>query len=124
MQNHLQANLYHTEVYKIHSLTILSLLQEFSQTYTSVEQILGGRVQVRAKLGKGCHFTVLSKLKLHGASNLFHGFDLGSRSYSAHRQTYINGWSNTFEEELSFQEDLRIKQRWKKVKLALHLGYL
>ena len=39
---------------------------------------------------------------------LFHGFNLSSRTNTAHRETDINGRSDTFVEQLSLQEDLSI----------------
>jgi len=39
---------------------------------------------------------------------LFHGGNLGSRSDSGHRKTDVNGGSNTFIEEFSFEENLSI----------------
>jgi len=59
-------------------------------------------------LGEGSDFSVLGKLKLKGTSDLLHGFDLGSRSDSGHRETDVNSWSDTFIEEFSFQENLSI----------------
>ena len=40
--------------------------------------------------------------------NLLHSLDLGSGSDSADGKTDVNGWSNTFIEQLSFQENLTI----------------
>lgn len=52
-------------------LTILSLLEELSETNATVQQILCGLVQVGAKLRESSHLTVLSQLQLHGASHLY-----------------------------------------------------
>ena len=41
---------------------------------------------------------------------LLHGFDLGSRTYTAHRQPYVDGWADTFVEQLSLQENLMSKR--------------
>lgn len=49
---------------------VLTLLEELSQADTTVEQLLGGGVQVRAELGKGSNLTVLSELELHRTGNL------------------------------------------------------
>ena len=38
--------------------------------------------------------------------NLLHGPGLGSRSDTGHRQTDVDGWTNTLVEQLSLQEDL------------------
>merc|ERR1719167_944796 len=79
-----------------------------SQPHTSVQKLLGGGIKVRAELGKGGDFSVLSQFQLHGTSNLLHGFGLDSRSYSGHRQTDVNGGSDTLVEKLSLQEDLAV----------------
>lgn len=50
-------------------------------------------------------------------SHLLHGLDLSSRSYTAHRETYVDGWADTLVEQLGLQEDLqenkRYRQPWK-----------
>lgn len=57
---------------------VLLLLKEFSEFLTSVEQVLGGGVQVRTELGEGSDLSVLGKLKLEGTGDLLHSLDLGS----------------------------------------------
>lgn len=51
-------------------LTVLALLQQFSEPDTPVEELLGSSIQIRTKLGKGSHLTVLGQLQLHGTSHL------------------------------------------------------
>ncbi|KAF3848591.1 hypothetical protein F7725_015088, partial [Dissostichus mawsoni] len=46
-------------------LTVLALLQQLSETHSSVQQLLGGSVQVRSELSEGSDLTVLSQLQLH-----------------------------------------------------------
>lgn len=41
-------------------------------------------------------------------TNLLHGLGLGSRSYTGHRQTYVDGGTDTLVEQLGFQEDLSV----------------
>ena len=53
-----------------HQHTILSLFEKLSKADTTVEEGLGSSIQIRTKLGKGGHFTILGKLKFHGSSNL------------------------------------------------------
>lgn len=43
--------------------------------------------------------------------HLSHGLDLSSRADTTHRQTHVDGRSNTFVEELSLQEDLSVSNR-------------
>ena len=90
---------------------ILLLLKELSELLTSVEELLGGGIKIGTELGEGGNLSVLSELELHGTGNLLHGLNLGSRSDSGHGKTDINGWSDTFVEELSLQEDLSISDR-------------
>lgn len=47
-------------------------------------------------------------LNLQEMAHLFHGLGLSSRTYSRHRQTYVDGRSDTLVEQLSFQEDLAV----------------
>jgi hypothetical protein len=87
---------------------VLLLLQEFSQFLSSVEQVLGGSVQVRTELGEGSDLSVLGELELKRTGDLLHSLDLGSGSDTGHRKTDVNGGSDTLVEKLSFQEDLSI----------------
>ena len=41
------------------------------------------------------YLSVLGQLELHGTSDLLHGLGLGSRSYSGHRQTDVDGGADT-----------------------------
>ena len=56
----------------------LLLLQQLSQLLTSVEQVLGGSIQVTAELGEGSDFSVLGQFQLQSAGHSLHGLDLGS----------------------------------------------
>lgn len=87
---------------------ILLLLQEFSQFLSSVKKMLSGSIKIWTELGEGSDFSVLGQLKLEWTGDLLHGLDLGSWSDSWHRQTDVNGWSDTLIEKLSFQENLSI----------------
>lgn len=60
----------HHFLYKQQILTVLSLLKQLSQTDATVQQLLSGSIQIRTKLSKGSHLTVLGKLQLHGTSHL------------------------------------------------------
>jgi len=59
-------------------------------------------------LGEGGDLSVLGELQLHLSGDLLHGLDLGGRSDSGHRQTDVDGGSDTLVEELGFQEDLSV----------------
>ena len=90
---------------------VLLLFKELSKLLTSVKELLGGSIKIGTELGEGGNLSVLGELELHGTGNLLHGLDLGSGTDSGHRETDINGWSDTLVEELSLQEDLSISDR-------------
>ena len=61
---------------------------------------------------KGWHVEALvsgTRGKLFRGAYLLHGLGLGSRSYSGHRQTHVDGGADTLVEQLSLQEDLEIE---------------
>jgi hypothetical protein len=51
---------------------ILSLFQEFLETFTSVEGLFSSCIQIGTELCEGCDFTVLSQEEFQGTSDLFH----------------------------------------------------
>ena len=57
---------------------VLLLLKKLGKLLTSVEEMLGGGVEVGTELGEGSDFSVLGKLKLERTGDLLHGLDLGS----------------------------------------------
>merc|ERR1719266_3031424 len=79
---------------------------QLSQPDTSVQQLLGGSIKIGTELGEGSDLTVLGKLRLHGTGDLLHGLGLGSRADTGHRETDVDGGSDTLVEQLSLQEDL------------------
>ncbi|CAG0919514.1 unnamed protein product [Notodromas monacha] len=79
-------------------LTILPLLQKFSESNAAVQQLLCGGIQVGTELRKSCHFTVLGQLELHTSGNLLHSLCLGSRTDTRHRKTDIDSWSDALVE--------------------------
>ena len=87
---------------------VLLLLEELGELLASVEELLGGGVQVRTELGEGGDLSVLSELELERTGKHLHGLDLGGRSDSGHGETDINGWADTLVEELSLKEDLTV----------------
>ena len=74
---------------------ILALLQQLSQPDTSVQQLLGGGVKIGTELGEGGDLTVLGELELHGTGDLLHGLGLGSGADTGHRETDVDGGSDT-----------------------------
>ena len=87
---------------------VLLLLKELGELLTSVEEMLGGSVEIGTELGECSDFSVLGQLELERTSDLLHGLDLGSGTDTGHRQTDVNGGTDTLIEKLSLQEDLTI----------------
>merc|ERR1719384_119770 len=87
---------------------VLALLQQLSQPDTPVQQLLGGGIKIGTKLGEGGDLTVLGELELHGTGDLLHGLGLGSGADTGHRETDVDGRSDTLVEQLSLQEDLAV----------------
>ena len=65
-------------------------------------------LQIGTELGEGSDFSVLSKVQLERTGDRLHEFGLGGRTDSRHRETDVDSWSDTLEEELGLQEDLTI----------------
>jgi len=87
---------------------VLGLLEELSESDTSVEELLGGGVHIGTELGEGGDLSVLSEIELHGTGDLLHGLELGSGTDSGDGETDVDSWSDTLVEELSLQEDLTV----------------
>lgn len=87
---------------------VLLLLEELSQTLTTVEGLLGGSIQIGTELGESSDLTVLSQEELERTSDLLHGLELGSGSDTGDGKTDVNGGTDTLVEELSLQEDLTV----------------
>jgi hypothetical protein len=77
---------------------VLRLLEKFGKTSTTVQQELGGGIQIGTELGEGSNFTVLGKEKLEGTGNLLHSLGLGSGTDTGDGKTDVN----------SFQENLTV----------------
>jgi hypothetical protein len=87
---------------------VLLLFEQFCEFLTSVEELLSSCVQIGTELGEGGDFTILSELELEGTGNLLHGLDLGGGADTGHRETDVDGGTDTLVEELSFEENLAI----------------
>lgn len=70
--------------------------------------MLGGSIEIRTELSEGSDFSVLGKLELERTGDLLHGLDLGGGADTGHRETDVDGGTDTLVEELSLQEDLTI----------------
>lgn len=90
---------------------ILALLEQLGQTHTTVQQLLGGSIQIGTELSEGSDLTVLGQLQLHGTGDLLHGLGLGSGTDTGDRETHVDGGTDTLVEQLSFQEDLTVSDR-------------
>jgi len=87
---------------------VLLLLEQLSQLLSSVQEVLGRGVEVGAELGEGSDFSVLGELELEGTGDLLHGLDLGGGADTGHRETDVDGGTDTLVEELSLEEDLAV----------------
>merc|ERR1719500_2410709 len=87
---------------------VLTLLQQLSQPHASAQQLLGGSVKIGTELSESSDLSVLGQLELHGTSDLLHGLGLSSRTDTGHRQTDVDGGSDTLVEQLCLQEDLSV----------------
>jgi hypothetical protein len=87
---------------------VLLLLEQLSELLASVEELLGGGVEIGTELREGSDLSVLSQLELHGTGDLLHGLDLGGGADTGHGETDVNGGSDTLVEQFSFQEDLAV----------------
>lgn len=90
-----------------HGLVLL-LLEELSETLTTVKGLLGGGIEIGTELGEGGDLTVLGQEELEGTSDLLHGLELSGGADTRHRETDVDGRTDTLVEELSLQEDLTI----------------
>jgi hypothetical protein len=87
---------------------VLGLLEKFGKTSTTVQQELGGGIQIGTELSESSNFTVLGKEKLEGTSNLLHGLGLGSGTDTGDGKTDVNSGTDTLEEKFGFQENLTV----------------
>ena len=87
---------------------VLLLLKELSQLLTSVEELLGGGIEIGTELGEGGDLTVLGELELERTGELLHGLNLGGGTDTRHGKTDVNGGADTLMEKLSLEEDLTI----------------
>mmetsp|Transcript_14062 Transcript_14062/g.32734 ORF Transcript_14062/g.32734 Transcript_14062/m.32734 type:complete len:449 (-) Transcript_14062:207-1553(-) len=87
---------------------VLSLLEEFVQTDTTVQLLLGGGIQIGTELGECGDLTVLGEFELHGTGDGGGGLVLSGGSDTGDRETDGNGGTLTLVEELGFQENLSI----------------
>ena len=77
-------------------------------TFTTVESLLSGSIQIGTELGESSDLTVLGQEKLQGTSDLLHSLKLSSGTDTGYRETDVDGRSNTLVEEFGFQEDLSV----------------
>ena len=80
---------FHTSVQHAHLLFSghwheLFLLEHLGQFLTSVQELLGGSIEIGSELGESGDFSVLGELQFHGTCDLLHGFNLGGGSDSGH----------------------------------------
>lgn len=77
---------------------VLLLFQQLSKLGTTVQQLLGGGIEVGTELGEGSHFSVLGQLQFESTGHLFHGLDLSGGTHTGHTQTHVDGGTDTLVE--------------------------
>src|SRR5690348_8728155 len=87
---------------------ILRLLEQFRQTHTTINLLLGGLVQAGAKLREGCQGAELREFTLHTARDFLHGLALRVTTDAADRDTNVNGRANASVEQVGLKEDLTV----------------
>ena len=90
---------------------VLLLLKELGKTFTTVESLLGGSIQIGTELGEGSNFTVLGQEELKRTSDLLHSLELSGGTDTGDGQTDVNGRTDTLVEEFGFQENLAVGNR-------------
>ena len=87
---------------------VLLLLKELGQLLTSVEELLGGSIQIRTALGESGDLTILGELELEGTGKLLHGLNLGGGTDTGDGETDVDSGTDTLMEELGLEEDLTV----------------
>ena len=90
---------------------VLLLLDELSELLTTVEQLLGSGIEVRAELSESSDLTVLGELELHGTGDLLGCLVLGSGSYTGHRETDGDGRALSLVEELGLHYGMGVGEK-------------
>mmetsp|Transcript_33747 Transcript_33747/g.51760 ORF Transcript_33747/g.51760 Transcript_33747/m.51760 type:complete len:289 (-) Transcript_33747:301-1167(-) len=90
---------------------VLSLLQKFVQSDTTVQLLLGCWVKIGTEFGESSNLTVLGEFELHGTSNSLGSLVLSGGTDTGHRKTDGNCWTLTLVEKFGFQEDLSVCNR-------------
>jgi hypothetical protein len=90
---------------------VLSLLEEFSETGTTVEEETSRGIEIGSELGEGGDITVLGEVEFEGSSDGLHDLGLGSGSDTGYGKSDIDSGTYTLEEELSLEENLSISDR-------------
>ena len=78
---------------------VLALLEEFVETDSTVELLLGGRIKVGTELGEGSNLTVLGELELHGTGDGLGSLVLGGGTDARHGKTNGDSWALTLVKE-------------------------
>merc|ERR1712100_428911 len=89
----------------------LRLLEKFTQALAALQLLLGGGIKIGGELGEGSQLVELGQLQFQGASNFLDGLGLGSTANPTHRDTHINGGTQTGVEQVRTKEDLTIRDR-------------
>src|SRR5690606_34727276 len=102
------ASVAHADLLLDRTRAVLRLLEQFRQSLTTLQQALGGGVEIGGELREGFHLTELGEFQLDGASDLLHGLDLRGRANAADRQADVHRRAIAAVEETGLEEDLAI----------------
>ena len=90
---------------------VLCLLEQFGHAGAAVQLLAGGFVQIGSELRKRSQFTVLGQVGTDTAGQVLHQLGLGSTTHARHRDTGVDGGTDTGVEQAGFQEDLTVGDR-------------
>lgn len=87
---------------------ILVLFEEFGETSATIQEALGGSIEVGTELGEGCNLAILGELQFQSPGDLLHRLPLRSRANARHREANIDRRADATIEELRLEEDLAV----------------
>src|SRR5512139_769603 len=90
---------------------VLRLLHQFGHATAALELLQGRRIEVGRKLGESREFAILREGQTNTAAELLDHLGLRGATDAGHRQTGVDGGTDTGVEQVGFQEDLAVGDR-------------
>ena len=91
---------------------VLTLLQQLGHAATTFQLFAGCFVQIGSELRKRSQFTILCQVGTDTAGQVLHqALGLSSTTHTRHRDTGVDGRTDTGVEQVGFQEDLTVGNR-------------